>query len=484
MVTSIVSAISQNARGTSRHSASAPLALRGAGASRPVWFSVPRALSSCLRGWSSSCANDSYSRGRRNRALAWPVFDARTRIAAFLLARGLRALHLVGLEAGRLLRQRLLPGRGGSSCSALLAFGAAHRQVERPGRGRPAALLALASGPCSRWSGRRPRRWRSATPRTTSSTWRCSARHLGRHLLGPHMRAGLARSRSPPAWSASPDVYVLATGDDFSWYLHEDATLRFPIGYRNANAAFFLICLWPLLPLAVGEWQLRAALTGVGTLLFELAFLCQSRGSLPAAAIAALVYLAVTAGSAPAAAIASRLSCSRRSRFLPTLLDVFRHGDADPAVIPLLRDSARRSSRPRSSLLVAAVAFGGVEPRHPGPRADERAIATAACRDRGRGRPGRRRGLRRPSRRAGRLRRPASRRVHQVGYPDLREQGVRYGANVGSNRHDFWRVAYREGLDDPLLGGGGGSFEAAYQEERLAARDAGGPPQRRGADVR
>src|SRR6185503_12947785 len=39
---------------------------------------------------------------------------------------------------------------------------------------------------------------------------------------------------------------AIGTRTDVTWLLHEDATLRFPIGYRNANAAFFLICFWAL----------------------------------------------------------------------------------------------------------------------------------------------------------------------------------------------------------------------------------------------
>ena len=54
----------------------------------------------------------------------------------------------------------------------------------------------------------------------------------------------------------------------------------------------------------------------------------------------------------------------------------------------------------------------------------------------------------------------------KVGYPDLRSQGIRYGANVGSNRHDFWRVGLDEAVEEPLLGGGAGSFQFTYLEHR------------------
>jgi hypothetical protein len=54
----------------------------------------------------------------------------------------------------------------------------------------------------------------------------------------------------------------------------------------------------------------------------------------------------------------------------------------------------------------------------------------------------------------------------RVGYPDLRAQGTRFGANVGSNRHDFWRVALDQGRDHVLIGGGAGSFAPAYLRRR------------------
>ena len=290
------------------------------------------------------------------------------------------------------------------------------------------------------------------------------------HLLGRNMRAALAPVALAGALVGIATVVVLATGTDVTWYLHEDATLRFPIGYRNADAAFFLICLWPLLALTVSDWpwQARAALVAMGTVLVELAFLCQSRGSIPAAALAALVYLAITRNRLRAA-IAIGLVVLPAIPALPTLLEVYRHGQADAAVVPLLRDSARAiGATGLLSLLVGMVAFAVVEPRL---RVAERtsgliarvaAVAALAVVLVG--------GAAFVARHGGPIG-FVDQRVSEfgkVGYPDLHGQGIRYGANIGSNRHDFWRVAYREGLDHPLLGGGGGSFEPTYLEKRLS----------------
>ncbi len=75
-------------------------------------------------------------------------------------------------------------------------------------------------------------------------------------------------------------TFTLAGGDDFTFYFHDDATLRFPIGYRNAEAAFMLICFWPTIVLAAEgriPWQLRALAIGIGTR-------CSSSWSSPRAA--------------------------------------------------------------------------------------------------------------------------------------------------------------------------------------------------------
>ena len=51
---------------------------------------------------------------------------------------------------------------------------------------------------------------------------------------------------------------MLWTGDNAIEYLEDDATLRYPLGYRNAVAAFFLISIWPMVVLAAD----RAKSTG------------------------------------------------------------------------------------------------------------------------------------------------------------------------------------------------------------------------------
>jgi O-antigen ligase len=289
------------------------------------------------------------------------------------------------------------------------------------------------------------------------------------HLLGRRMLLALAPVAIAGAVVGLAVLAVLMTGTDVTWYLHGDATLRLPIGYRNANAAFFLICLWPLLALAAESdwrWELRALAVAAGTVLFELAFLAQSRGSVPAVIVAALVYLALSRNRLRAAAMLALVVLPALPA-LPTLLDVFQYGKADPGVVPLLRDAANAIGITAVvSFVLAAYVLGRVAPG-------------LVLRDRTRTAISRLLGIVAlllvvvgslvfVTRHGGPVGFVDQRlkEFNRVGYPNLQGQGIRYGANVGSNRHDFWRVAVDEGLAHPVLGGGGGSFQSAYLEHR------------------
>ncbi len=288
-------------------------------------------------------------------------------------------------------------------------------------------------------------------------------------LLGARMFRALLPVAAAGALVGIATVIAIGTGSDFNWYLHSDATLRFPIGYRNANAAFFLTCLWPLIGLAAQNdwrWQWRALMVAAATLLLELAVLAQSRGSLPAAAVALLVFLVVTPHRLRAAVMIG-LAVIPVLPALPALLDVYRHGAANPGVVPLLHDAARAVAfTSGASLLLAALVLGLVYPRIHLGRSRVRVIswvaavaATLAVLVGGSvfvARHGGPVGF-------------VDQRVKEfgkVGYPDLRSQGIRFGTNVGSNRHDFWRVGMNEAVDRPLIGGGAGSFQFVYLEHR------------------
>ncbi len=185
-------------------------------------------------------------------------------------------------------------------------------------------------------------------------------------LLGARSIGALLPVAIGGAGVGAATVIAFGTGSDFNWLLHSDATLRFPIGYRNANAAFFLTCLWPLIGLATHNewrWYLRALAVAAATMLIELAILAQSRGSLPAAAVALLAVLVLSPHRLRSAVLVV-LAAIPTIPALPALLDVYRHGTADRGVVPLLHDAAAAVALSTAgSLLLAAIALGLVYPQ-------------------------------------------------------------------------------------------------------------------------
>jgi len=298
------------------------------------------------------------------------------------------------------------------------------------------------------------------------------------NLLGPRMLLALAPVGIAGALVGVGTVWTLATGTDFAWYLHGDATLRFPIGYRNGNAAFLMICAWPLLALATEtalRWPLRALAIASATMLIELTILAQSRGSIPAVIIALLLYLALSPHRLRAAAVAA-LAAAPALAATPVLLEVFRHSAADEAAIPLLRDAAIAIVITSvASLVLASIALRGIYPRLDMGAARVRrlsrlsALAAVVVALVG--------GSLFVARHGG----PVGfldQRVAEFtegGYPDLTSQGVRYGANIGSNRSDFWRVSLEEGVRSPIHGAGAGGFEFVYLRERESGESPADP---------
>jgi hypothetical protein len=289
------------------------------------------------------------------------------------------------------------------------------------------------------------------------------------NLAGRRMLLPLAVIAATGAAIGVVITVTLASGNDVSTYVHADATLRFPIGYRNAEAAFLMICLWPTIVLAVESelaWQVRAVLVGSATMLLELVVLAESRGSLPAAAVALTVFLLLSPRRLRAATFLT-LAGIPVLFALPTLLDVFQHGHGGPGLLPFLRDAARAIVLTTlGSVALAAVCIRGIEPRlNLGRQRIQLISRVAAVLAIGTVLVG---GTVFVAKRGGPIKFIDQRASEfgQVGYPNLQSQGTRFGANVGSNRHDFWRVALDQGRSNLLLGEGAGSFAAAYLEHR------------------
>src|SRR5262249_59582192 len=111
-----------------------------------------------------------------------------------------------------------------------------------------------------------------------------------------------------------------------------------PLGYGNANAAFFLVALWPAVALAarheIASW-FRGLMAGTATLCIELAVLSQSRGSLIAAVVAVIVYVAVSPQRIRVIAWLV-LPGIGAAAALPWLLDPFPPGPPPPPLPPPL----------------------------------------------------------------------------------------------------------------------------------------------------
>ena len=88
-------------------------------------------------------------------------------------------------------------------------------------------------------------------------------------LLGRRMLLALAPLAAAGPVVAVATLIALWIGDDAGEFFEENASLRYPLGYRNAEAAFFGVALWPMLVLAAArslDWRARGALVGAATL--------------------------------------------------------------------------------------------------------------------------------------------------------------------------------------------------------------------------
>ena len=299
------------------------------------------------------------------------------------------------------------------------------------------------------------------------------------NLLGSRRQLSLAPVVVAAALGGVATIVALVSSQDPRSLLEYDGTLDYPLGYRNANAAFFAIALFPALGLAAErglDKRLRAAATGTATLCISLFLLCQSRGSAPAIVLAVVVYLLLSPVRVRAlswlvlAAVPAVLA-------FPTLTELY---------IAVNDSGLSRSvdEMHNVGLFVAIVAIAGVVVGALGTLLEDRlpslGIGTAAA-----------------NRWvaviltvvavAG-----ATVFVSAVGDPvdwvgqridEIREGGSpgasgvsRFSLNASSNRYDLWRVAVDDFTEDPLLGDGAGGFRYTYTQKREVshqdARDA------------
>ncbi len=270
---------------------------------------------------------------------------------------------------------------------------------------------------------------------------------------------------------------TLATGDDITRYLSRDGTLEFPLGYHNANAAFFLIAAWPALALAASpqvDWRLRGPMLGCAVLCAEVGFLSQSRGSLVGIAAAVFVWLLVSPYRLRAIAWLV-LAAAAAAAAVPWLSDVYTtFNDGDP-VGPALDDAGRAMIFTAAGATLIGLAAARLVPAPRRPGAESRSLivpfaAMIAVLVVG--------GLATFAVAAENPVDWVDERLSQLGSsgtPELSGEESRFGFNATSERADQWRVAWEDAREEPLLGQGAGAFQFTYARERdadLTARDA------------
>ena len=271
-------------------------------------------------------------------------------------------------------------------------------------------------------------------------------------------------------------VIALWTSNSPQELVEGDATLRYPIGYRNAEAAFFLAAVWPMVVFSASRQippLLRGLLSGSATVCLGLAVLAQSRGSVFAVPVALAVLVAVhprrlnvvfwTAIAAIPAAVA-----------LPWLLDVYRagHGATD-ATLPLLRHAATAIALTAALAAVVGWAMARLDPvERLSPRSTTvvgRVVAVVAAIALVVGVFG-------ATKSAGGPIKFISQHASQINSSssDLGPQGARFGLNLQTERGDLWRVAIDDFKNHPVAGEGAGSFWFSYllhRHSQLEARD-------------
>lgn len=256
-------------------------------------------------------------------------------------------------------------------------------------------------------------------------------------------------------------------------FLEEDGTLQYPLGYRNANAAFFLVALWPSLALAGSPRVARAIRVGAfvtATSCIQFALLSQSRGAIAGVLVALIVYVLFSPNrlnalawlllaAAPAAFAVldaqSLFDAAKGEGGVKNAVDELNSAGlwglirmAIAAVIclvairfdPLVNFSRRVENRILiGGVVVLALAFIAVA-GNPVTWVEDRASEFSE------------------------------------GEADLSESTSRLTFNAGSNRSEIWRVALDVSGDDPLFGQGGGGFQFRFTQDRddpgQLARDA------------
>ena len=251
--------------------------------------------------------------------------------------------------------------------------------------------------------------------------------------------------------------------------------LASPIGSQNAEAALFLIPLWPALYLAsrreVPSFA-RGLLAASASLLVQLAVLAQSRGSMYAFPIVFLVFLALVSGRGRALATALVVLAATLPN-LSRLLGVFRAGEHGGDLAHALAQ-ARNGMIVVFVLVLAVGILAAIVDRHlslaekTARRLDRAAVSTfivalvlavAVA--------------------VGSINKPVN-TVQNAWHNFTTGTGGGPGSSHftslnGTNRYDFWRVSVDVFLAHPIAGVGSNNFASEYVRARHSNEEPNDP---------
>jgi tetratricopeptide (TPR) repeat protein len=238
-----------------------------------------------------------------------------------------------------------------------------------------------------------------------------------------------------------------------------------PAGYMNANVALWFSALWPCVTLGARRELhplLRGLLVAAGVLLCGLAVLGQSRGWLFTAPVAGLLFIALVPQRVRTS-LTLALVLAATGAVTGTLLDVYRAA-GEPGFGSAVSSAV-------SALLLAAVVAGVVaglvahadRRARPSPEQERRAgralavlAAVAAVA-----------GLALFVSAQGSPFTAASKAWHEFKTEPSPFGGEsRFTGSLGTNRYDFWRVAWNRFEHRPLTGIGADNFQEAYLARR------------------
>ena len=180
------------------------------------------------------------------------------------------------------------------------------------------------------------------------------------NLLGPRMKLSLVPLAFAGAFAGIATIIALHNTANPLDVLNQDGTLDYPLGYRNANAAFFAIAMFPALGLASDrdlDWRARALALGATTLCIDFALLSQSRASVPAMVLALIVYVIASPHRVRALSWLA-LAALPAVGMVPALTDLFHAASAAGDTLRGVNDEMQGCASAAAITSLAAIALG------------------------------------------------------------------------------------------------------------------------------